>query len=61
MKLNHFNTPVLISFSYWSFIQNAEVEEMRSTHSKRLERLKALQASYNVLKEQIKTYDAQER
>ncbi|XP_071794010.1 centlein-like isoform X2 [Asterias amurensis] len=42
-------------------LKNAEVEEMRSTHSKRLERLKALQASYNVLKEQIKTYDAQER
>ena len=34
---------------------------MKSSHSRRLERLRALQASYNVLKEQVKTYDAQER
>ncbi|XP_038071450.1 centlein-like isoform X3 [Patiria miniata] len=42
-------------------LKNNELDEMRSAHTRRLERLKALQASYNVLKEQIKTYDAEER
>ncbi|XP_022103027.1 centlein-like isoform X2 [Acanthaster planci] len=42
-------------------LKNSELDEMRSAHTRRLERLKALQASYNVLKEQIKTYDAEER
>eukprot|EP00057_Strongylocentrotus_purpuratus_P030385 XP_781528.3 PREDICTED: centlein [Strongylocentrotus purpuratus] len=41
-------------------LKNQEVEELRKAHSRRLERLRTLQSAYDVVKEQIKTYEEHE-
>ncbi|XP_077988419.1 centlein-like [Glandiceps talaboti] len=38
-------------------VKHNENEEIRAAHNRRLERLRALQQNYNILKEQIKTYE----
>nr|XP_006811712.1 PREDICTED: centlein-like [Saccoglossus kowalevskii] len=38
-------------------LKNAEIEDLRAAHDRRLARLRALQHNYNILKEQIKTYE----
>ncbi|XP_071508367.1 uncharacterized protein [Diadema antillarum] len=42
-------------------LKSQENDELRRAHSRRLERLKTLQAAYDILKEQIKTYEYHER
>nr|XP_054755739.1 centlein-like [Lytechinus pictus] len=41
-------------------LKNQEVEELRKAHGRRLERLRTLQSAYDVVKEQIKTYEQHE-
>ncbi|XP_071494690.1 centlein-like [Diadema antillarum] len=41
-------------------LKSQENDELRRAHSRRLERLKTLQAAYDILKEQIKTYEHHE-
>lgn len=41
-------------------LKNQEVEALRKAHSRRLERLRTVQSAYDLLKEQIKTYEQHE-
>ncbi|KAL3867504.1 hypothetical protein ACJMK2_044705, partial [Sinanodonta woodiana] len=40
-------------------LKNRELEELKKAHSKRLERLKSVQESYRLVKEQLKTLEAE--
>lgn len=42
-------------------LQNRELEELKTAHAKRLDRLKSVQADYKILKDQLRAVETSDR